>query len=229
MARSRDRRAHFSADETETSTNPDTVADVEATPDFLTGENSELEKRAGGCYYDPPRRNWDRSDPDAGTGGRGNRVPSSFRIGFFVDSESSVDEKHRQLEEDGYDVTDVKTRHNTYDFYVEAPGGFFDSGRDNPVERSALGGELRAESVGNCRASIRLSRTTSSADPGVVCLRLSIWSRCFELLRGERESSGAPRRRSRPWKASGPRGRMDIFLDSCRQSALLRHPPARCC
>jgi len=101
-----------------------TVADVETTADFLQ-EYFELDKRGGGPAITI------LSD-ETGTvltlmqGREGEEIeyPSSFHIGFFVDNESLVDEKHRQLKENGYDVTDVKTRHNTYDFYVEAPGGF---------------------------------------------------------------------------------------------------------
>ncbi|MGA9400346.1 VOC family protein [Haladaptatus sp.] len=101
-----------------------TVSDVETTAAFFE-EYFDLQKRGGSPAITI------LSD-DAGTvltlmrGKKGEDIeyPSSFHIGIFVDDEDLVDEKHRRLEEDGYDVTDVKMRHNTYDFYVEAPGGF---------------------------------------------------------------------------------------------------------
>jgi catechol 2,3-dioxygenase-like lactoylglutathione lyase family enzyme len=49
--------------------------------------------------------------------------PGSFHIGFFVDSEATVDDIHRRLREDGFDVP-APERHHAYGFYVEAPGGF---------------------------------------------------------------------------------------------------------
>ena len=49
--------------------------------------------------------------------------PSTFHIGFFVESEAIVDDIHRRLREDGFDVADPE-RHHAYGFYVEAPGGF---------------------------------------------------------------------------------------------------------
>jgi catechol 2,3-dioxygenase-like lactoylglutathione lyase family enzyme len=56
---------------------------------------------------------------------RGTTVayPSTFHIGFFVDSEATVDTIHRRLREDGFDVADPERNH-AYGFYVEAPGGF---------------------------------------------------------------------------------------------------------
>lgn len=49
--------------------------------------------------------------------------PSNFHIGFFVDSESTVDEVNRRLRDDGYDVK-LPERTHAYNFYVSAPGGF---------------------------------------------------------------------------------------------------------
>lgn len=49
--------------------------------------------------------------------------PGTFHIGFFVESEETVNRIHRRLEEDGFDVA-APERHHTYGFYVEAPGGF---------------------------------------------------------------------------------------------------------
>ncbi len=49
--------------------------------------------------------------------------PSTHHIGFMVDREETVDDLHRRLEAAGFDVTDVRMRHGSYDFYVEAPSG----------------------------------------------------------------------------------------------------------
>jgi catechol 2,3-dioxygenase-like lactoylglutathione lyase family enzyme len=49
--------------------------------------------------------------------------PGNFHIGFFIDSEEKVDEIHRRLREDGYEVT-TPERHHGYTFYAQAPGGF---------------------------------------------------------------------------------------------------------
>lgn len=49
--------------------------------------------------------------------------PGTFHIGFFVESEATVDDIHRRLREDGFDVP-APERHHAYGFYVEAPGGF---------------------------------------------------------------------------------------------------------
>lgn len=101
-----------------------TVTDVETTAEFLA-EYFDLEKRGGGPAITI------LSDETGfvltlmrSREGEAIEYPSSFHVGFFVDSEERVDETHARLKEDGYDVTDVKMRHNTYDFYVEAPGGF---------------------------------------------------------------------------------------------------------
>ena len=49
--------------------------------------------------------------------------PTSFHIGFFVESEARVDAVNRRLKEDGYDVAPPERQHS-YSFYVAAPGGF---------------------------------------------------------------------------------------------------------
>jgi lactoylglutathione lyase len=56
-----------------------------------------------------------RADPPA--------YPSTFHIGFFIESEDRVDEINRRLREDGFDVA-PPTRTHAYGFYVEAAGGF---------------------------------------------------------------------------------------------------------
>jgi catechol 2,3-dioxygenase-like lactoylglutathione lyase family enzyme len=57
--------------------------------------------------------------------GRAAKVayPGNFHVGFFIESEAKVDEIHRRLREDGFDVP-APERHHAYGFYVEAPGGF---------------------------------------------------------------------------------------------------------
>ena len=49
--------------------------------------------------------------------------PENFHIGFFVESEATVDAINRRLKDDGYDVAPPE-RHHAYTFYVAAPGGF---------------------------------------------------------------------------------------------------------
>jgi catechol 2,3-dioxygenase-like lactoylglutathione lyase family enzyme len=52
------------------------------------------------------------------------RYPGTFHIGFFVESEVTVNEIHRRLKEDGYDVPTPTRNNHAYGFYVNAPGGF---------------------------------------------------------------------------------------------------------
>lgn len=49
--------------------------------------------------------------------------PGNFHIGFFVESEATVDAINRRLKDDGYAVAPPERLH-AYTFYVEAPGGF---------------------------------------------------------------------------------------------------------
>lgn len=56
--------------------------------------------------------------------GEGGAVTYPNHLGFFVDDRETVDDLHDRLEQDGFDVTHTDVRHGTYDFYVEAPGGF---------------------------------------------------------------------------------------------------------
>lgn len=49
--------------------------------------------------------------------------PGTFHIGFFVESEETVNAINRRLQEDGYDVA-PPAHHHAYTFYVQAPGGF---------------------------------------------------------------------------------------------------------
>ena len=48
--------------------------------------------------------------------------PGNFHIGFFVGSEDEVNEVHRRLRADGFEVA-APERHHAYGFYVQAPGG----------------------------------------------------------------------------------------------------------
>jgi len=49
--------------------------------------------------------------------------PGDFHIGFFVESETIVDDLNRRLREAGFEVA-APERHHAYGFYVDAPGGF---------------------------------------------------------------------------------------------------------
>jgi catechol 2,3-dioxygenase-like lactoylglutathione lyase family enzyme len=53
-----------------------------------------------------------------------SKYPSTFHIGFFIESENAVDELHRHLKEDGFDVPAPENTGHSYGFYVQAPGGF---------------------------------------------------------------------------------------------------------
>jgi catechol 2,3-dioxygenase-like lactoylglutathione lyase family enzyme len=56
---------------------------------------------------------------------KGNEVsyPKTFHVGFPQKNEEAVNEMHRRLKEDGYEVTAPVHAHG-YTFYVKAPGGF---------------------------------------------------------------------------------------------------------
>ena len=49
--------------------------------------------------------------------------PQNFHVGFFVDSESTVDAIRGRMLAGGLDVPPPKREHS-YSFYVSAPGGF---------------------------------------------------------------------------------------------------------
>ncbi|MGZ9167142.1 MAG: VOC family protein [Anaerolineales bacterium] len=53
-----------------------------------------------------------------------SKYPSNFHIGFFIESESTVDQLNRRLKEDGFDVPAPENTVHSYGFYVKAPGGF---------------------------------------------------------------------------------------------------------
>jgi catechol-2,3-dioxygenase len=49
--------------------------------------------------------------------------PQNFHVGFFVDSESTVDAIRGRMLADGIEVA-APMREHSYSFYVSAPGGF---------------------------------------------------------------------------------------------------------
>lgn len=52
------------------------------------------------------------------------KYPGTFHIGFFIDSEETVNEINRRLKEDGFEVPPPERNNHAYGFYVKAPGGF---------------------------------------------------------------------------------------------------------
>lgn len=58
------------------------------------------------------------------TEGTQGKYPGTFHIGFFIDDEESVDELHRRLKEDAFNVPAPENNGHAYGFYVKAPGGF---------------------------------------------------------------------------------------------------------
>lgn len=58
------------------------------------------------------------------TKGTQGKYPSTFHIGFFIESKKKVDEIHRRLTQDGFDVPAPEDTGHSYGFYVKAPGGF---------------------------------------------------------------------------------------------------------
>lgn len=58
--------------------------------------------------------------------GRSNTVsyPKTFHIGFIQPTDAHVDEIHRRLREDGYDVEAPSRQRGAWAFAFQAPGGF---------------------------------------------------------------------------------------------------------
>jgi len=50
--------------------------------------------------------------------------PGNFHIGFFIEGKETVDEIHRRLKDDGFEVPAPENNGHAYGFYVKAPGGF---------------------------------------------------------------------------------------------------------
>lgn len=59
-----------------------------------------------------------------GAGAEAVSYPRSFHLGFILPSEHEVDDLHRRLAKDGYEVGDPKRRHGAWSFGLEAPSGF---------------------------------------------------------------------------------------------------------
>lgn len=51
------------------------------------------------------------------------KYPGSFHIGFFIDSEETVDEIYRRLKKEGFGVPPPERNNHAYGFYVEARAG----------------------------------------------------------------------------------------------------------
>jgi catechol-2,3-dioxygenase len=52
------------------------------------------------------------------------RYPVTFHVGFIQESEERVNEIHRRLKDDGFDVPPPSRQHGSWTFYFKAPGGF---------------------------------------------------------------------------------------------------------
>ena len=59
-----------------------------------------------------------------GAGAEPVSYPRTFHLGFILPSEGEVDDLHRRLEADGFEVGEPKRRHGAWSFGLEAPGGF---------------------------------------------------------------------------------------------------------
>jgi catechol 2,3-dioxygenase-like lactoylglutathione lyase family enzyme len=105
---------------------------VNLTVDDVPAARQFLERHFGLRPYGEGRKNFDVlfDDDDLvltliGVG-RSKTVsyPKSFHIGFIQPSEEDVDEVHRRLTEDGFDVDAPSRLHGAWTFYFRAPGGF---------------------------------------------------------------------------------------------------------
>ena len=52
------------------------------------------------------------------------KYPANFHIGFGQETQTQVDEIHRRLRDDGFDVPPPSKQHGAWTFYFEAPGDF---------------------------------------------------------------------------------------------------------
>jgi catechol 2,3-dioxygenase-like lactoylglutathione lyase family enzyme len=68
----------------------------------------------------------DDRDESAAAAGKPARVkyPSSFHIGFIVESRERVNQIHQQLRDDGIEADAPAHLHGAWTFYFMAPGGF---------------------------------------------------------------------------------------------------------
>ena len=65
----------------------------------------------------------DTSD-DAGDKPPREKYPSSFHIGFIVESRERVNQINQQLRDDGFAADAPAHLHGSWTFYFTAPGGF---------------------------------------------------------------------------------------------------------
>jgi catechol 2,3-dioxygenase-like lactoylglutathione lyase family enzyme len=113
-----------------------TVTDPAETSAFLA-RYFGLEPRGGNAgiqmLYDDQRmvltlikaRADDRDTSESATGRPARvRYPSSFHIGFIVESRERVDQINQQLRNDGMEVDAPAHLHGAWTFYFTAPGGF---------------------------------------------------------------------------------------------------------
>ena len=50
--------------------------------------------------------------------------PGAFHVGFMQESRERVDEIHRRLQADGFEMKPPHEFHGAWTFYLRAPGGF---------------------------------------------------------------------------------------------------------
>lgn len=53
-----------------------------------------------------------------------DHYPEGFHIGFYVQEQTEVDERHQRLASSGFKVSKIEQNNRGYFFYVQAPGGF---------------------------------------------------------------------------------------------------------
>ena len=104
---------------------------VNLTVDDVTAARGVLEKHFGLRPEGEPHRNFALLRDDdglvltlMGAGQAPVEYPRTFHIGFVQPSKADVDEIHRQLRGDGFDVQPPQQGGHGYTFYFRAPGGF---------------------------------------------------------------------------------------------------------
>jgi lactoylglutathione lyase len=113
-----------------------TVSDPTETSQFLA-KYFGLERRGGNAgmqmLYDDQhmvltliKGRPDDRDQSAAAAGKpaGVRYPSSFHIGFIVESRDRVNQINQQLRADGIEADAPAHLHGAWTFYFTAPGGF---------------------------------------------------------------------------------------------------------
>lgn len=103
-----------------------TVTDVQAASDFLVKYFGmrDMGGNAGMGFLTDDDHEWGFVLTLMKAQDKAGEYPGSFHIGFFIHSEETVDEIHRRLKEDGFDVPPPERNNHAYGFYVKAPGGF---------------------------------------------------------------------------------------------------------